>query len=104
MADNFITGTIPSEIGTLSSLDFIDLSQTTLVGSIPTEISRLASLTSLFLREIALTGTIPALPPSITYCYVLKTNIGGPLPRIGQLTNLIEFEVYDNRVRYQIVT
>ncbi|KAL3929375.1 MAG: hypothetical protein SGBAC_012240 [Bacillariaceae sp.] len=101
-SDNPITGTIPSEIGSLSSLEHLSLSATFMAGSIPTEVARMTSLTYLSLHDTVLTGAIPALPTSIVYFYAYRTKMGGQVPSIGQLTNLIHFEVYDSQVRCRL--
>ena len=55
-----ITGSIPSEIGNLSELKHINLDGNFLTGSLPPEMGNLSNLTTLNLKENALTGSIPS--------------------------------------------
>jgi hypothetical protein len=52
------TGTIPAEIGLLTALTHLDISQNQIVGSIPEELYRLTNLQALYLYKNQLTGTI----------------------------------------------
>ena len=63
-----LTGEIPSEIGNLTNLTYLNLRSNQLTGSIPPEIGNLTNLTRLWLNDNQLTGSIP--------------------PEIGNLTNL----------------
>ena len=56
---NDLNGTIPAEIGHLTSLLYLGLSSNDLSGSIPAEIEHLTSLTEMHFRENDLTGSIP---------------------------------------------
>lgn len=56
-----LTGTIPTEIGLMTSLEILDLSSTTLLtGTIPTELGLLSNLRSVDLGFSALTGAVPS--------------------------------------------
>ena len=84
----------------MSKLETISFSQSSLTGTIPTELARMTSLIYLSIWGIdTLTGSIPQLPASIERFYVYQCDISGPFPSIGQLTNLIDFEVDVNSVR-----
>jgi Leucine-rich repeat (LRR) protein len=54
-----VHGTIPSRIGTLTTLQDLDLSGNSLSGSIPSELGILSRLTALSLAGNSLTGTLP---------------------------------------------
>ena len=54
-----LTGEIPSEIGNLTNLTYLNLRSNQLTGSIPSEIGNLINLTLLYLYENQLTGEIP---------------------------------------------
>ncbi|KAL5807744.1 hypothetical protein ACOSQ3_028435 [Xanthoceras sorbifolium] len=69
-------GRIPSEIGALSKLKYLDMTANNLTGALPPEIGNLTNLVQLYLSRNNLTGTIP--------------------PEIGNLTNLVELYLYDN--------
>ena len=59
LANNELSGTIPTEYGLLSSLQNLNLSgNRALGGSIPTELGDLSALLSLNLTKTALTGDV----------------------------------------------
>ena len=76
LLQNNLTGTIPRELGNLTNLVRLYLSDTSLTGTIPPELGNLTNLRSLDLNENSLTGTIP--------------------PELGNLTNLHVLHLYDN--------
>ena len=60
ISDNYqLTGSIPSEIGNLTNLTYLNLGVNNLTGSIPPEIGNLTNLTDLCLGYNQLTGEIP---------------------------------------------
>ena len=59
LRNNDLSGPIPAEIGNLTSLTELVLTSNDLSGPIPAEIGNLTSLTGLFLNGNALTGSIP---------------------------------------------
>ena len=52
-------GSLPPEIGDLSKLEYLNISENSLTGSIPKEIANCSSLINLDLRYNQLTGSIP---------------------------------------------
>lgn len=76
---NFLTGSIPSSIGNLTSLNqSIDLANNKLTGSIPSSIGNLVNLKGLYLGNNRLTGSIP--------------------PEIGNMTSLKGFDISNSDV------
>ena len=61
-----MTGTIPTDLGDLTSLTELDLYSNQLTGQIPTELGNLSNLTGLDLSGNQLTGTIPSSFTSLT--------------------------------------
>ena len=57
---NNIGGTIPSTIGLLSSLTYLSIGSNNLVGSIPSTIGYMSALTIIYLDTNHLTGTVPS--------------------------------------------
>uniref|UniRef100_A0A7S1YD40 Disease resistance R13L4/SHOC-2-like LRR domain-containing protein n=2 Tax=Grammatophora oceanica TaxID=210454 RepID=A0A7S1YD40_9STRA len=98
-----LSGTIPREIGLLSSLTFLGLSRNNLEGTIPTEFGLLSSLTSLLLYVNILEGTIPSeigLLTSLTGLYLYNNaNLSGRVPtELANLSNLEELYLYNTQL------
>lgn len=72
-----MTGTIPSELGEIRTLEQIDLNFNLLEGSIPEELYNLSNLRQMDLNDNELTGTIST--------------------EIGKLTRLSFFQIENNR-------
>ena len=58
--DTELTGSIPPEVGNLSSLAGLPLFDNELTGSIPPEVGNLSNLAALLLFDNELTGSIPS--------------------------------------------
>lgn len=96
------SSTIPTEIGLLTSLEFLTLEEQTKIDStIPTEFGHLSSLQVLhFDRNTKLHGTIPTelgrLFSTFKELYLGKTGITGTLPtELALLTRLTTIDTYD---------
>ena len=89
---NGLSGTIPSELGTLRHLERLLLHGNALHGEIPTELGNLANLTSLSFSENQLHGTIPPVLGNLTNLaglYLDSNQLHGTVPpELGNLTNL----------------
>jgi hypothetical protein len=53
------TGSLPSEIGRLSAVQYLDISSNSLTGTLPVTLSGMTSLKTLWLGDNMLSGTIP---------------------------------------------
>ncbi|CAB9520932.1 LRR receptor-like serine threonine-protein kinase [Seminavis robusta] len=125
--ENEFTGTLPTEIATLSStLLHFSILENNIHGTIPSELLQLSKLTLLKLSRNRLTGTIPSdicqfmpnleefrlernnfqglLPPSLSVCTNLKflevtdNQLTGSVPaRLGDLTNLYKLVLAENQ-------
>ena len=65
LSENALTEGIPSELGNLASLEVLDLSSNDLSGPIPPEMAGLVSLRELDIRGNAFTGCVPVELPEI---------------------------------------
>jgi hypothetical protein len=110
--DSRISGQVPSEIGSLSSLRTLDLGMTYVEGTIPTEIGQLSSLEGFSISaNRGITGTLPSevgLLSSLESFLAPNTGLSGILPsELGLLENISEYhtilallEVVNAKVSY----
>ena len=76
LAENQLSGAIPSWLGNLANLEWLDLSENQLMGSIPPELGDLTNMERLNLSDNPLTGDIPELwNPNIRWVDVRGTNL-----------------------------
>ena len=105
MANNQLSGTIPSELGSLTALDRINLFQNSLTGPIPTELFRKSPGTDRPLTYLNLgggndvSGTIPTEVGLFAGTYlILGQELTGTLPtELLGLTNLTRLDLSKNR-------
>ena len=89
LADNGLTGSIPTELGSLGALQWLDLSLNELSGSIPRAIESLTSLYLLNLSRNALSGSVPQWfgnMSSLLALYLSANELTGGIP--DELGNL----------------
>ena len=89
-----LTGSIPPELGDLSNLAYLDLFLNSLTGTIPPALGDLAELEALWLGNNALTGPIPAELGNLAHLndLVLQSNslTGAIPPELGNLSRLTQ--------------
>ena len=99
---NGLSGPIPSELGNLVDLDGLILRANQLSGAIPPELGKLASLKNLFLDNNELTGAIPAELGNLAELQNLilyRNDLSGPIPpELGSLVRLEELALFENRL------
>jgi len=97
-----LTGPLPSELGLLTHLTYLNLYENQLNGPIPTEIGKLTELKAMLLAGNLLTGEIPSQLgrlSSLTRLSLPSNNFSGPIPtEVGQLTGLVAMFLNDNRL------
>ena len=100
--DNELSGSIPPELGRLTNLTGLDLRDNDLSGSIPPELGRLTSLLRLDLRDNDLSGSIPPELGRLTSLLRLDlrdNDLSGSIPpELGQLTSLAVLDLRDNEL------
>ena len=106
LEENELDGTIPPEIGGLTSLTFLRLSANRLRGGIPPEIGNLTNLTYLSLRLNQLAGRIPpelGQLTNLTRLRLYRNQLTGPIPAaLGDLSNLTELSLNVNQLSGRI--
>ncbi len=99
---NNLTGALPPELGNLTKIVYLDLSNNQIAGTIPPELGNLESLESLNLDGNPLTGSIPSELGNLTnliHLSIEKTQLTGSIPpELGQLTNLVSLDLDDNQL------
>lgn len=100
LGNNSLYGTIPLEIGLLTSLNFLYLDKNKLTSRIPFSIGNLRNLFILNLKDNKLFGSIPSSIGNMTLLTRLdlnNNNLSGSVPReIGQLESLVELKLSSN--------
>ncbi|KAI3496589.1 hypothetical protein L1887_38954 [Cichorium endivia] len=92
---NKFTGSIPSTLGLVTSLEVVRLDRNSLTGNVPSNINNLTNVTEMFLSYNQLTGHVPNLTGMnlLNYLKMKNTNLRGELPaalfEIPQLQNVL---------------
>ena len=108
LAENQLTGGIPTELGGLSNLTELSLRDNQLTGEIPPELGRLSRLTNLYLSHNQLTGGIPTELGGLSNLTLLDlgyNRLTGEIPtELGGLSNLTLLDLGYNRLTGEIPT
>jgi len=100
LSNNSLTGGIPAELGNLTNLESLHLEWNSLSGSIPAELGNLTNLIALTLSINSLSGSIPAELGNLTNLYRLtlsNNSLSGSIPaELGNLTNLYRLTLSNN--------
>ncbi len=99
---NELSGPIPPELGSLGSMKRLLLSQNELSGPIPPELGRLGNLNELLLNHNGLAGPIPPELGGLTGLAELGlqlNELSGPIPsELGSLSNLTTLDLCCNKL------
>jgi Leucine-rich repeat (LRR) protein len=102
LGNNGLIGTIPPELGNLTSLQELNLGWNNFPGSIPTELGHLTNLKILNLIDSHLTGVIPGELGNLTNLetlYLDRNRLSGSIPAaLGNLHNLRTLELNENQL------
>ena len=108
LSNNFLNGSIPPQIGALTSLQHLDLHGNALGGSIPAEIGSLTQLQLLDLGSNSLSGNIPPELGNLTqlqYLSLRSNALNSGIPAaLGRLTQLIKLWLGSNLLNGSIPT
>jgi Leucine-rich repeat (LRR) protein len=100
--NNQLSGSIPAELGNLSRLESLDLNDNQLSGSIPAELGNLSRLESLDLNENQLSGSIPSELGNLSRLESLNlgyNQLSGSIPsELGNLSHLEFLNLYNNQL------
>lgn len=100
MWDNNMVGTLPSELGLMSSLERLSMYWNDLTGTLPSALGDLTALRSLSAYRNDLTGTLPDELynlENLTWLDLENNAFNGTIsPLIGQLSNLSWLYIYGN--------
>jgi hypothetical protein len=100
---NQLSGSIPSSIGSITGLGFLNLSNNLLTGTIPSVIGSLTNLGTLYLNGNQLNGVVPSSIGNLTNLTALdvSSNLLTSMPSsLGSLTNMYLFNCYHNRFTF----
>ena len=95
-----LTGTLPSSLGALLSLQTLTIGYTLLQGTIPSSLGRLSNLYILSLSSPYLSGPIPSslgLLANLRYLTIASNSLNGPIPASLCHLNLSSLVIYNVR-------
>jgi hypothetical protein len=102
MPHNGFTGTIPPELGNLTNLIYLSVATNQLTGTIPIQLANLTKLTSLRLDSNNLEGSIPAVLTNLANLeelnLVFNQLTGSIPPQLGNMSNLRMLYLNNNRL------
>lgn len=96
-----LTSTIPTEIGLLTNLIFLDLDYNQLTGSLTSELLSLSSLTQLDINNNNMTGSIEGIGvfPDMEFLQLHDNFFTGTVPEaVGTFSNLAAFTLHETEI------
>lgn len=100
LRDMGLDGSVPDELGRLSTLSYLDLRDNGLGGPIPPELGDLTNLRNLYLHGNMLDGEIPSElgdMTSLRYLWLHSNDLTGEIPEeLGDLDNLRDLNLHSN--------
>ncbi len=105
LSANHLSGSIPPQLGNLSNLQILYLYQNQLSGNIPPQLGNLSNLLDLYLQENQLTGSIPAQLfdlGELRFLFLGNNQLSGSLPPVGSSLNMISLVLSHNQLSGEI--
>jgi Leucine-rich repeat (LRR) protein len=103
LAGNRLSGTIPTEVGHMSSAEYISLALNNFTSTVPSSFAQLSSLTRLELHTNNLNGTLPGFLCNVTNLGTLTlfhNFFTGTIPNCwGNLTQMQELDINGNTIQ-----
>ena len=100
LSDNDLAGTLPTQIGVLTTLQELRLNSGSISGTLPTQLARLSNLRVLSAHSNRITGTLPTQTARLGELNVLDlddNSLSGTLPAfVGHLEKLKRLELHAN--------
>jgi hypothetical protein len=96
-----LTGPIPTEIGILTNLIFLDLDFNALTGTLSSELLSLSTLTQLDLNNNQFTGSINGIGvyPAMEFLQLHDNGFTGTVPAaVGGFSGLVAFTLYETSI------
>uniref|UniRef100_N1QP99 Polygalacturonase inhibitor n=1 Tax=Aegilops tauschii TaxID=37682 RepID=N1QP99_AEGTA len=96
-----VSGPVPSFLGALKKLNFLDLSFNSLSGAIPASLGTIPNLSGINLSRNRLTGAIPPMflsksPHQDVYLWLSHNNLTGPIPADFAAVNFTHLDLSRN--------
>mmetsp|Transcript_8719 Transcript_8719/g.13447 ORF Transcript_8719/g.13447 Transcript_8719/m.13447 type:complete len:1175 (-) Transcript_8719:1036-4560(-) len=108
LTNNKLSQSIPKEIGSLSQLKILDLSQNSITGGLPESLGLATNLLSLDISNNHLLSTIPITIgklSSLTSINLAHNGLIGSIPsEVGSLVKLSKMDCQHNRLSYELPT
>ena len=100
LRNNGLSGSLPSQLGQLDSLQVLSLDRNSISGSLPSSLGNLSNLTRLAMNRNSLSGSIPSQLGSLSNLSIIglaRNNLSGGLPTsLGNLNGLTRLSLHDN--------
>jgi hypothetical protein len=99
LGENFISGSIPSELGRMTQMSAVWLSANSLVGLLPSELGRMTNIAVLDLGGNLMSGALPSElgMTKMAVLYLEDNSFSGTIfSEIGGMTSLVELDIAGN--------